>query len=147
MTKRKQPEPRLAVRIARSANRHPRITWASIGALLGVLIPCVPGVWWIVHYYEPADAAIVREANIRKDLSAYRTEQARVAAWQTVTLAQMAVTVARNRVNDCDVKEDKRERMTALERAACAQYHDEFRSATQRFDDVRRAALAISGGT
>lgn len=83
---------------------------------------------------------------IRSDLAAMKTDSARVAAWNTVALMQMTVAVARNRVNDCDIKEDKRDRMTLLERQACAQYHDDFRNATQRFDDARRAALSISGG-
>lgn len=145
--KKRKPPPHFAARMAQSAHRHPKITWASIGAILGVLIPLGPAAWWVVHYYDPVDQAIVRDAKIRADFAAMKLDNARIAAWQTVTLAQMSVTVARNRVNDCDVKEDKRERMTLLERAACGQYHDDLRNATQRFDDARRAALAISGGT
>jgi hypothetical protein len=148
MTKPKaKPKGTMAARAAATARRHPIVTWSSLGAICGIFATMGPAVWYVAHYYDPVSDAIVRDANLRKDFASAKLDGARIAAWNTVTLMQMQTQVARNRVNDCDIKDDKRDKMTVLERQACAQYREDLRNATVRFDDARRAALAISGGT
>lgn len=128
-----KPDAEFRERVHAAAKRHPIITLSTLAVLVSIVGGVWPLVMMVADRFETRAHAEQVEANLRRDL-----------AWQTVQALRMEVTVSRNRVNDCDIADQKRDTMSLLERAACAQYRAELVDATRRYDEVRRVAREAS---
>jgi len=152
-----KPKPSLRARSATHFRNHPAIAWGTLAAIFTILGVIVPGGWFVWRMLELAEhasatyetkidssakfaEAIGRIEKVNSDLVGTK----RNAAWLFVGQARMDVTALRNRVNDCDIRKEKHETMSALERAACSQYQQEFADAQRRFIDAQTTANNVS---
>jgi hypothetical protein len=126
-------KPTLQVRVRAAAERHPVITLSSVALIVSIIGGAAPVIAWAIDRYETRAHAGEVEANLHRAL-----------AWSAVQAIKTEVMVSRNRVNDCDIAEQKQAGTSSLERAACAQYRAELADAAKRFDDARRAAMELS---
>jgi hypothetical protein len=109
------------------------VAWTTIAALAGFAVSIAPGVLWAINHFQTVANAKLHQAS-----------DARTFAWVQAQGMKNEVTMMRNRVNDCDIRQTKPGPMSDLERAACKQYVDEFNEASRRFVEARNAAAAAS---
>ena len=133
MVTKKKPEPPNSQRVVNTWHAHPVMTLGTAAAAVAVLAGIAPLLIWALHYYAT-----------HEELESHKAAEARVIAWATVQAIKNETLSLRNRVNDCDIQKDKAKAMTALERAACAQYQQEYDDATRRFNEARRSAGELS---
>lgn len=149
--RREDRSPDLRHRAARAVTSHP---WWSLGTLISVIaiLPTIAAALaWAFGFIETTATADRREAKLhgeiltlKADTDAHKISDARTSAWAYVQSLKNEQMALRNRVNDCDIKKDKRESMTSLERGACTQYQQEFDDATRRYNDARATATATA---
>lgn len=140
MTKPK-PKERMHARIERTWTNHPMITLSTVIGVVTLISLVAPGVLWAINHFQTVEDSKRLEQELRGLIANYQTANARTTAWAQVQAIKNEVVALRNRANDCDIKSDKKDRMTPLERQACSQYQEEFEDATRRFNEARKAAL------
>jgi hypothetical protein len=133
ISKKKPVAPRRAAmheRLARAWYEHPIAVITSIFALLAAAAGASPLILGALNYYQTT-----------ADADKHKAHDEQVAAWQSVQMLRMEATVARNRVNDCNVRREQKLSLTPIERAACLQYEQDFGSANTRLADAQRRAM------
>lgn len=131
-------------RVRESAKRHPVVTLATVATVVGLLVSIGPTILWAVNYYETREHARAVEQGMRDLIAETQKQENRNLAWATVQAIKTEITVNRNRSNDCDIREQKRETMSSLERQTCSDYRAALRDAEQRFEAARKTALDLS---
>ncbi len=109
-------------RILRTARAHPWTTIAGIAAFAASLASAWPVFTYISHYYYTA-----------ADAQAYHDEVERRLAWGEVRDLRSEVIASRTLVNECRIKHDAKEPMSAMERRVCDQYEYELTDAQRRY--------------
>lgn len=134
MTAKRKPAKRAPVvtaeRIKTAWHNHPKITLATIGALLTTMTAIGPfAAAWLSDFVRRAEF----DANRR------------IEAWRYVETVGLSATAARNRVNDCDILRDKG-KLSDIEKKACAQYQADLDAANRRINDAVAEAKSLSKG-
>lgn len=120
-------------RLKTAWSTHP---WFSISTVVGLLTIATIAAPWLndaLGYFETSANAKKIEKDIRREM-----------AWGSVQSVRAEVIALRNRLNDCNIKRDKKEEMTSLEHSACDQYQEEFDEATRRWNSAKDAAMKKS---
>ncbi len=126
-------KPKMHSRLEHAWIHHPIVSLSTIIGVVTLISMLAPGVFWAISHFQTVDDAKKVENELRRNI-----------AWGLVQSIKTESIALRNRVNDCDIRKDKQDQMTRLERDACAQYQQEFDDATRRFNEARKAALEIS---
>lgn len=126
------------------AAKHPIVTLSSVAVLVGILVSLGPAALWAVNYYLPRSEAKDNDVAIRALVADAQHKADRNLAWASVASIKTEIAVSRNRTNDCDIREEKREQMSALERSTCADYRAALIDANKRYDDAHRIAMDLS---
>lgn len=143
--KRASPVPRSwHMHIGDRARKHPFLTLSSVAVLVGILVSLGPAALWAVNYYLPRSEAKDNDVAIRALVADAQHKADRNLAWASVASIKTEIAVSRNRTNDCDIREEKREQMSALERSTCADYRAALIDANKRYDDAHRIAMDLS---
>jgi hypothetical protein len=127
-------------RMAQAWHSYPKLTLATIGAVIAILTSIAPFVTaWLGDFVR------------RPEFNLYKSEvldtfkyQAGKDAWRDVRAIRMEATVARNRVNDCDLLKERQTTLSPLERATCAQYLQEMNDANRRLIEAQATARAAT---
>lgn len=120
------------------------LTPGNIGTLVMVIGALITSAVWIDNRYITADEMKAMETRITARSQQRESAIMRKLAWSAVTDAKRDAIVARNRVNECNIKRDKREPFTALERAVCTQYEDDLHNAQVAFEAAQQLAKSTS---
>jgi len=112
--------------------RHPYWSLTTVGAIVAIVVALTPFVSDFLGRYQTVEASHREVADIKRQV-----------AWIAVNQARQAATVARNRLNDCDIAK-ARHGQTSLELAACAQYQQDMDAATVAYNDAVRIARDLS---
>lgn len=112
-------------------------TLATVASIYAVVGPLFAG--WLGNF-EKVDHARAAIAAIYEQLGALARNQ----AWQSAQQIKTEANVAGNRVTECDVKNDRGEKMTPLERQACARWRADAEDAQRRYQRAYAAAEAAS---
>jgi len=118
--------------VRRVWTRHPWWSMGTVAAVVGTVVAVAPFVSSFLGRYQTVEAAHREVADVRRQV-----------AWIAVNQARQAATVARNRLNDCDIAKAK-QGQTPLERAACAQYQQDMDAANTAYNDAVRLAKELS---
>ena len=137
-------KPQMSARLTATWHNHPLFTLGTIVSLFTLITLGSPWINSAFHYFETADEAKQREASLRALIANDERERKRENAWARVQSIKNSQIALRNRVNDCDIKKDKRDTMTPLERQACKQYQDEFDDAVRQFNQAQKDALDLT---
>lgn len=138
------PHKDFRARMHETARRHPIVTWSGIAALIGVMVSLGPAALWAVNYYVPRYEAAATEAQLRAVITDVQKKADRNLAWSSVQAIKTEISVANNRTNDCEIREEKREKMSALEHTTCNDYRAALNDALARFENAKRTALELS---
>jgi hypothetical protein len=125
---------------------HPRWTWGTVAAVVGVLGVLVP--WGIAledRYQRKVDAAREAEA-IRHEIKIGDARAERAQAWSRYGQARTEALVLGNRMRDCAVRVASGNKQTPMELTICREYEAEFRDADARAKEARAAAQAANKG-
>lgn len=128
-------------RIERTWTNHPLVSLGTIATLVTIIVAVAPFVFGWLKNFDTVEDAKRREDHLLALIVAHQANDIRVSAWASLQAIKNEQVALRNRVNDCDIRLEKRETMSPLERQACAQYRAENEDATRRFNEARRAAL------
>jgi hypothetical protein len=128
-----------------AANLRNWFTPGNIGVAVGVVATLAGAVTWVDHHFISADEAQAMETRIMGEARARESRVMRRLEWAAVTDARRDAIVARNRVNECNIKREKKdETMSQLERSVCAQYDDDLHLAQGEYEKALSAAKAMS---
>lgn len=111
---------------------HPWLTLSTIATAVALLGALAGAAGFVVNYFETSSEA--RDADRR---NAARD------AWTAYGVADLRRILARNRVWECDAKEQRQatEPMVAAERVACNQYRRDFDAAESRANQLFNDAM------
>lgn len=154
-TAKRAPPRDIRQRMHATAQRHPVVTLSLMATLVGIFVSLGPAALWAVNYYQTRaeaqqnDLAIrtltkENDAAVRALVAEAQHKADRNLAWASVQSIKTEISVAKNRTNDCQIREQKREQMTTLERSTCNDYSDALSDASKRFDEAKRVALELS---
>lgn len=128
-------------RMVQAWHTHPKLTLATVGAVIAILTSIAPFVTtWYSDFVRHAEFNAYKEDNQR----IFRSQDVKD-MWRDVRAFRMEATVARNRVNDCNVMKERQRGLTQLERAVCDQYAQDLADANRRAVEAQAAAAAASG--
>ena len=150
--KKKAPvaKPPMHLRIAQAWYKHPIAIATAFATFIGAVASGIPAARWIIDH--------VDAKTVQANLDAHKLADLQQGLWRNVAveninrgLIDSKLVALRNRVNDCDIDRDRSRPMTSLEARACQQYHDEFKTAqddyneaSRKVNEARAAALAVS---
>ncbi len=120
-------------RIVTRWHEHPLKVLGILASVVAVLSGIGPAVIWGISYYAT-----------HEELEHHKHADAVAGAWTRTTILDLRQLTLRNRVNDCNIKKESREKMSSIEKNACLQYEDEFNAATGQLIQSRSAAQDIS---
>lgn len=106
-------------------------TIATVITILSVLGGFL--TWYVGYFQTTADATALEIRNARRD------------AWASYGIADIRMTLARNRVFECISKEQRKDKepMVSSEIIACEQYRIDFNTAKTRADQLFVEAMAF----
>ena len=136
-----KPEVRMSERLTQTWHHHPLVSLGTIATVVTIIVSVAPWVTGYIKNFETVESAKRANDAVMVLIEAHKVNDARTQAFTTVQLLRQETVTQRNRVNDCEIKKDKKDKMTTLERSACAQYQQEFDDATRRFNDARKTAM------
>lgn len=120
-------------RMLAAFHHYPKLTLTGLATIIGIITAIGP---FVLTWYND----FVRHA----EFNDYKTSTLRSDLWRDVRASQVEATLARNRLNDCNLLRERKQGLTALEKAVCKQYEDELDAANKRINVARDAAMALS---
>lgn len=109
-----------------------KLTIATVGGIVAMLGILGPGIAWFFDLFETSSNAKLRDlGNRQRD------------AWASYNVARLETLVLRNRVNECDEKQESGN-MTPTAVAACRDYRREYETAATRSGKLFEEARALS---
>jgi len=146
--KRKPKLPQLKIgwsdRARDAVSRYPKISWATLAAVVGILGVVVPWGLAFESRYQRVEAAAAAEAKIREDMKTHAQADTRSQAWAQFGQLRTESLVLRNRLNDCAVRTAEGKKLSVLEQSICKQYDEEWHDADTRAKEARTAAMATT---
>ena len=120
-------------RLAHAWHERPLAVLGAIATVVTILAGVGPVTTALFGYYAT-----------QADLIEHKESDALAAARQAVRDWRIEATLARNRVNDCDIIKDRGKAQSDLERRACAQYREELSVAQQRYYKARETVAELN---
>lgn len=115
---------------------HPKLTLATLATVITILTSIAP---FVSQWYSD----FVR----RVEFTEYKTQELRNDRWRDVRAYRVEGTIARNRVNDCNILKQNKHVLSSLERATCDQYEQDMKDANNKLMEAQSKAMSISQGS
>jgi hypothetical protein len=117
-------------------HRHPKMTLATVATIITILTSIAPFV-----------SAWINDFIRRVEFNEYKTQALRDDRWRDVRAYRIEATMARNRLNDCNILKQNKHVLSSLERAVCDQYEQDMNDANHKLMEAQSKAMAISQGS